>query len=121
MSRRPGSLIELIEKLLAENEDGCMLEEELVRTLEGMRKRRDSVLRSIEAGIRRGRFEKCIRADGIFICLTHPKVLRPKDCIVDHRGCVLSVLEDVYLNFRHLGRPTVKSTGPSPQLIRISC
>jgi hypothetical protein len=71
MSRRPGSLIELIEKLLAESEDGCMLEEVLVRTLEGMGKRRDSILRSIEAGIRRGRFEKCIRADGIFY-MPHP-------------------------------------------------
>jgi hypothetical protein len=116
MGGRPGSLIKSIEKLLTESEDGCMLEEVLVRTLEEMGKRRDSILRSIERGIKRGRFEKCIRADGTFICLTHPMVLRPKECTIDHRGCVLSVLEDVYLNWRHYGRPTIKKYGPVPSV-----
>jgi hypothetical protein len=109
---RPGSLIELIVKLLIESGDACMLEERLVKALVEMGKRKDSVERSIEIAIKRGRVERCIRAEGVFICLSDQKILK-------HREDVLSILEDIYLK---LAYPTVaspmKKYKPTPEVDR---
>jgi hypothetical protein len=96
---KPGSLIELIVKLLIERGEACMLEKELVQALVERGKRSDSVERSIEIAIKRGRVERCIRAEGVFICLSDQKILK-------HREDVLSILEDIYLK---LAYPTVAS------------
>jgi hypothetical protein len=109
---RPGSLIELIVKLLVESGDACMLEERLVKALVDMGKRKDSVERSIEIAIRRGRVEKCIRADGTFIRLSDFKILK-------HREDVLSILEDIYLKFTYPTVPSpVKKYKPAPEVDR---